>query len=108
VVQFNDTNEHNLPKAKAFYGKWIIPPDEDFGYRSDDDDPDRDCFAVAVTGKGNAVIYAWRWDSQSGLKYGQHFEVYPSLEVAASVPRFNIAARQAIERVGVPVEELDI
>jgi hypothetical protein len=110
IVTFQDADDHNLPKAKSFYGRWIIPPEEGFGYASDFDNFDRDknCFAVAVTAKGNIVVYSWRIDAQSGDNYRHSFRVYSSFQEAATDNDVNWAIRQAMERRGVPVEELDI
>jgi hypothetical protein len=107
VITFNDSDDHNLPKAKAFYGKWIIPITESFqtgAFPSGDEK----CAAVAVTSKGRVVVFLWAHDRQEGGRYAQEFHVYPTLELAATDSNVNYVVRVAIERIGVPVEELDI
>ena len=110
VLRFNDADEHDLPKGKAFYGRWIIPPEENCGYRESDDfrDTDRRCFAVAVTARNNIVIYHWRIDAESGADYAHRLSVYSTFEEAAADQSVNWAACRAMEKFGVPIEELDI
>ncbi len=108
VVSYQDAREHGLPKAKAFYGKWIISPDEEFGYLESENQLYRSCYAVGVTAKGSAVVYCWQQWELSQKKFYERFYIYPDLEVAASDNEVNAAVREAIVRRGVPVEELDI
>ncbi len=104
-VSFNDANAHGIPKAKAFYGRWIFPPSKPI-QMSDEEGTEADFYAVAVTAKGAAVVYRWSEDREH--RWGQKFLVYSSLEAAAADDDVNYAARKAIEAIGVPVEELDI
>jgi len=63
--------------------------------------------AVAIAAKGGAVFYGWGSDGESN-KFCETFDVFSSLRDAVSEPRTNYAARTAMEKLGVPVEELDI
>jgi hypothetical protein len=105
-VSYNDSDDHGIPKMKAFHGKWVFPPSKPY----DDYDDSRDSchkFAVAVTAKGAAVVHCWREDSEACC-WEYKFAVYPSLVAAAADSHMGFAARRAIEKIGVPVEELDI
>jgi hypothetical protein len=108
VVQFHDVRDHSLPKAKAFYGKWIIGPGEDYSNEEFDEEGFRRCFAVAVTAKGAAVVWCWTAHALSDDKQFERFNTYPDLITAVSDGEVNAAVREAVERRGVPVEELDI
>lgn len=108
VVQYADGMDHDVPKAKAFYGKWIIPPEEEYGFSIPQSPDFLNCYAVAVTAKGAAVVYSWNLNRPLGKKYNEGFSVYPDLESAALDEEVNAAACEAIVRRGVPVEELDI
>jgi hypothetical protein len=104
-VSFNDAEEFNVPKKKAFYGRWIFPPDKPERF-TDDEATTRYNYAVAVTAKGGAAILRWE-DYPEGI--GQYrFLVFPSLAAAAANSDINWPVRKAIEEIGVPVEELDI
>lgn len=109
-VRYEDAKDHYIPKAKAFYGRWIFPPDNPIKTYEEDEGSGycstSNC-AIAFTAKSNVVIYSWRTDSDSP-KFNERFEIYESLEAAAKEPRLNSAIRQAIENIGVRVEELDI
>ena len=108
VIQYQDSSEHGIPKAKAFYGKWIIPPEEQYGYPISSSEFFRSCYAVAVTAKGAAVVYCWTLFEPSQGKSSERFFIYSDLEAAASDSEVNMAVREAIVRRGVPVVELDI
>lgn len=104
-LKFNDSMAHYIPKKKAFVGRWLYAPDKpaDF-YTQEGDRAYR--YAVALTAKGNVVIYSWEEDGES--QWNNKFEVFPSLEAAAANNDTNNVARKAIRELGVPVEELDI
>jgi len=104
-VGFDDSDDHYLPKKKAFYGRWIFSPTAPC--YSENDGPNTYNYAVATTARGNAAFFSWLED-QNGESWSFKFVVYPSLERAAADERLNFAARKAIEKIGVPVEELDI
>jgi hypothetical protein len=106
-VRYNDSDDHLLPKAKAFYGKWIFPPDNPLRLVDDEDEYESDCYCVAITPKGSAVVFSWSEHTQFGGS-SHRFVVYPSLADAAADPHANYAARRAIAAIGVPVEVLDI
>ena len=101
-ISFRDSTDHFIPKTKAFFGKWIIGPEEPL--RDDDWSTDLVC-AVAETAKGNVVVYR-RVEALNGLQ--EEFRVYRSFEEAAKNPDVGYAARAALEKRGTPVEELDI
>jgi hypothetical protein len=104
-VSYNDSDEHGIPKAKAFYGRWIFPPNEPLRLSEEFGDA-CNAYSVAVTAKGGAVVLYWGEDAEG--RGDQTFRVYPSLENAATHNEVNYAVRRAIQEIGVPVEELDI
>ncbi len=115
-VSFRDADQNYVPKIKAFNGRWIFPPEKPFESNSMQDFHDDDlrrCFAVALTAKGSVVVYAWLIDTSEDAdapdgKCSERFLVYPSLEKAAADLHVNSAIVSAIDKIGVPVEELDI
>jgi hypothetical protein len=102
-TEFNDSDDHQIPKKKAFYGKWIFPPDNPYVIKMGEAEH---FMAVAVTAKGSAVFYTWAEGGEA--KVDVKFTVYSSLEEAAASWFVHHAALRAIEKLGVPVEELDI
>ena len=104
-VSYNDADAHDVPKRKAFYGRWIFPPKKAIEL-IDEEDGTSYSYAVAVTAKGAAVVY--RWESDAEGTRGYRLLTFPSLEQAASNKGVNYAVRKAIEAIGVPVEEMDI
>lgn len=106
ALTYNDSAEHNIPKTKAFIGKWLFPTTEPLELR-DSDSYFSSYYSLAVTLKGNVVILAWDNDAE-GNKVKQRFNVFPSLQAAAANEDANYVARRAIKELGVPVEELDI
>lgn len=108
-VAYSDSMSYRLPRKKAFIGRWVFPPQKP-EYLLSEDEPDRHLYALAITAKGNVVVLSWSEGVENGEMYstGRSFIVYGSLEEAASDPSSNYVARQAFEKLGVPVEELDI
>ena len=104
TVKFEDADSHFIPRAKAFHGKWIIPPTKP-AVQENEEGNMRWSYSVAITAKGAAVVY---WMQEEEDHRAQHFKVFPSLEVAVADSGVNWAVRKAIEVLGVPVEELDI
>jgi len=104
VLNYEDSEDHELPRAKAFYGKWIIPPNACF---KEDGASGKACFAVAVTAKGGGVVYSWSV-ARDGRESDKRLHIYPSLDAAARNPDENRAVLAAIQKQGVPIEELDI
>ncbi len=101
VVKYRDNSSGGIPKAKGFYGKWIIAPNEmDL---SADDHLGR-FEALAITLKGKVVVFSYITNGLERLN--ECFEIFDSLESAVS--QFPDSACIAMERLGVPVEELDI
>ena len=102
-ISYKDSQDHGLPKIKAFHGKWIYdlqnpyPIANRFGT----------CFySVAETTKGNFVFFINDEEEERSNNY--EFLVYPSLQAAAADPKVHGAAINAMEKRGVPIEELDI
>ena len=108
VVEFSDSSDFMLPKVKAFYGKWLVPPEEEFNLPLPKQDEWTDCAAVAETAKGSAVVFRWRLIEGLTERWMERFSVYQNLEHAAQSPDVNYVVLEAIKRRGVPVEELDI
>jgi hypothetical protein len=104
-LRFNDARDHNKPKAKAFYGRWIFSPTEPKSVTREEREY-YDNYAVAITIKGGAVVYSWSADRESCWAY--QLRIYSCLEEAAEDPEVNYAAVSALTKLGVPVEELDI
>lgn len=104
-VAYNDSNEHDVPKRKAFHGKWIYSPDKPLEFTSEDG-YFSDNYVVAQTAKGNFAFLTWREDPEG--RHNARFVVFASLEAAAADKELNPAARQALKKLGVCVEELDI
>jgi hypothetical protein len=104
-VSYFDADEHGIPKRKAFYGKWIYPPDKPLAFSSEDG-YSSDNYVVAQTAKQNFVFLTWTEDGEG--RGHSHFVVCPSLEAAAADADLNPAVRHAMKKLGVRVEELDI
>ena len=105
-VEFEDADDNRVRKRKAFFGKWVFPESKPFDFTHDDGDTDY--YAVAITAKGNAVFLTWTYHERFDHQTARKFHVYPSLVQAAANPNLNLAARGAIDAIGVPIEELDI
>jgi hypothetical protein len=104
-VSYNDADHHRIPKRKAFTGKWIYTPDEPLQLGTEEGDRTYS-YAIAQTAKHNFGFLSWVEDWEGKGNY--RFQVFPSLEAAASDNDLNTAARQAIKKLGIAVEELDI
>jgi hypothetical protein len=100
-IRYRDARDNGLPKAKAFWGQWIYSKAKPLSFSDENQ-----YYAVAITAKGNVAIHSWR-ESEDGPNC-QTFDVFPSLEDAANNHEFQYAAIAAMEKRGVPVEELDI
>ncbi|MGD0437961.1 MAG: hypothetical protein ABSB86_15975 [Bryobacteraceae bacterium] len=107
-VEFDDSDDNNLPKRKAFRGKWILPPEKPL--RLSGDGFMFRAYAVAITAKAQVVVYLWSElkDDTSTSSFDYRFLVFPSFEQAAFDHEVNDAIREAVRKRGVPVEELDI
>ena len=106
VVEYSDSLDHGLPKAKAFFGRWII--DRKKPLESYDNSSAEEVFSIAETAKTGVVVFKYRVDIGEGIQYGHKLLVYPSFSEAAADSEVNYAIREAMKRRGVPVEELDI
>lgn len=105
-VEFEDSDSKDLPKRKAFRGKWIFSPAAPLCQPAVVAENDSNAYAVAVTPKGNVVVFMWKYLSE--YRYGYRFLVFSSFEKAALDGDVNYAIREAVRKRGVPVEELDI
>lgn len=105
VIEFRDATKDGLPRAVAFSGRWLIPPEEE--YR---EQPYHERSAVAVGAKGSVVIQ--RTESTLGGDARATISVYPSFDEALQDYgglhyRLDVL-HEAIKRLGVPVQELDL
>ena len=114
-IEFDDSDDNDIPKIKAFHGKWVIDPVEPSVRWDDEDHTKGRFFSVATTVKGNVVVYMWK--SEQGVsrdgelcewESGHRFLVFSSFHEAAQDRSVRSAVREAVRRRGVPVEELDI
>jgi hypothetical protein len=105
VVEFCDAADSMLKKKKAFYGRWLLGHDKRF-YISDEDSEEADVYMVAETAKGNVVVI--KHTETRDTMSGKQFLVYSSFAAAAADRLVSWAVREAFERRGIPVEELDI
>lgn len=108
VLKFSDSEDNFMPKIKAFNGRWIFDPNKPLHLLENEEGTERTSFLVAETAKGNVVIHSYKEDQDARWEY--KFDVYPSLAdaVYAQDGKVNYAARKALEKRGIPVEELDI
>jgi hypothetical protein len=116
--------ENARPVSKAFFGRWIIDPEERW-YSSDL--AWKRCYAVASTAKGNVVVLKFEEASQQleGFFDSGDLFTYPSMGAVADeqdemrqpgyVAYENAGPRLpsdlitiAMERIGIETEELDI
>ena len=103
-LQYADRDAGGLPRHKAFFGRWIFPPEKP-NRSSDERDAYYYCI-LAITAKGAVVTCSWSEDSD-GRTY-QKFQVHPSFEAAALVREVASDVIDARRKIGVPIEELDI
>lgn len=103
--EFADADSNGRPRKVAFYGRWIFPPDKPAEEPSPNFDPSG-CGVLATTAKGAVVACTWipSLDSESY----QRFRVYPSFEAGAKDSESRWIVYSALQRIGAPVEELDI
>lgn len=105
VLKFEDSLDNELPKVKAFYGKWIIDPKAPYQVNYENRDL-AEFYSVAETAKGNIVVFTYR--ESPDYKGCYRMLIYPSFHAAAADVDVNLAIRVALKRRGVPIEELDI
>jgi len=106
-VRYQDSENNFKPTAKAFYGRWIITPEEPHEVVQHEDRYNKQ-HALAVTAKNNVVIYTWYIDDDDKTCFQYSFNIFPSFDEAFAINEYNSVARRAYEVIGVPVEELDI
>jgi hypothetical protein len=114
-VQFEDSDDSEIPKIKAFHGKWIFSPSAPLRVPLNKAGTRSEIFCIAVTAKNNVVVYTWKTEIETkGESAGDQymfrirFLVFPSFEEAACKADLNYAIRETIKKRGVPLEELDI
>jgi hypothetical protein len=107
-LEFEDSDDNNLPKRKAFRGKWILSPEKPL--RLSGDGSSFRAYAVAITAKTQVVVYWWSElkDETGRSSFDYRFQVFSTFEQAAFDNEVNDAIREAVRKRGVPVEELDI
>jgi hypothetical protein len=108
-ISFDDSTAHYIPRRKAFTGRWLFSPGKPHEVPTEDGERIFR-YALALTAKGNVVIYSWEEDIREGCWYysDYRFRIFSSLEDAAADEDANSVARRAIKELGVSVEELDI
>lgn len=107
VVQYR---ERGIPKAKAFCGRWIIPPGQPLRLSTDEPGGEDEWYIVAETAKGNyAVLKYWQPpepnDDDEYFRHGD-FLVFQRVEHIGQLS--TIVASETMKRLGVQVQELDI
>lgn len=109
VVDYKDSDAHGLPRSKAFFGKWIIPPDKPYELTSERGDK-WEHYAVAITAKHNLVVYkkCFREVNPEECRQDEFFYTFSSFEEAAADKAVTPAIIAARKRLGVPTEELEI
>lgn len=107
VVKFS---EERIPRAKAFLGRWIIPPEAPFENDEIFLENRPDLYALAVTAKNNIVVFNFwgaRYDPEKFLPGYLH--VFETVKDAASFPRMpDGLGVEIMKRLGVEIEVLDI
>ena len=106
--------EKGIPKAKGFYGRWIIDTSSPTVVREEAADYPDLSYIVAETQKGNYVVLEFTDmelrvdDSTPGIFTDANFWVLSSLEgnTNSRVPTSVIA--EAMTRLGIQIQELDI
>jgi hypothetical protein len=122
VVTYRDSADGNIPKAKAFVGRWIIPPEKRWRTLPTNAAGIIVAFmanrvqtfaALATTARGQVVIYSWYEEppvagtNTPPTRSSEKFEVFPSM-VEAMHSDYGEIAKAALPGIGIPVEELDI
>ena len=106
--------QSGIPRTKAFYGRWLISPDQPFEVWERDSEGDiipdvpPDYYALAITPKHNIVVFRFGEQKEKGKFDWGELRVFDSFDGAnsAKLPHGLIAT--AMETLGVEVEELDI
>jgi hypothetical protein len=110
IVNYDDGEANKLPRSKAFYGKWIIPPDKPY-VLTQEFPHEWDSYAVAITPKQNLVVYKKCEGEHPAKDYQwrrEYFYTFSSFEEAVASQDVRPAIIEARKRLGVPTEELDI
>jgi hypothetical protein len=98
----------DFPHAKAFYGRWIIPPTSPFV--CEHPEVGDDYYAVAITAKKNVVVFNFWFGTYTENEFVPgRFEVFDSFERLTKsdwIPGGLVS--EAMKRQGVEIEELDI
>lgn len=97
-------HEGKIPKSIAFYGRWLIPPEK--AYKGDAVAP----HALALTAKNKILIFVFGGgkDKTGFYEIGATYiyDSFASLAEDESIPSDLVV--QAMKKMGVEVEELDI
>ena len=106
-VAYSDAEAKGIPRRKAFHGKWVFAPNRPLELCNEDGST-LYFYALAITAKGNVVVLAWREETEAQGASWRRFYVFASLDEAAMNSHANPVALEAIRKLGVPLEELDI
>jgi len=101
VVEYDDAGSDGKPTAKAFFGRWLIAPDDKFKapYTFDQ-------IAIADTPKGGVVIFStYRSGKGAIATFGSFKDAFDHPKISTIE---KAALNEALRRRGVPVEELDV
>jgi hypothetical protein len=117
VLSFQDTGRK--PRRVAFYGRWIISPEDPWKKKTYGVSNDQ--YAVALSGRGNFVVFNFddgKKDAAGFYKWGEllHFKSFDDALVALSNREPEDAESDppdglitiAMHKAGVVIEELDI
>jgi hypothetical protein len=109
--------EENLPRAKAFTGRWIFPPGEPFiSYESVNGNIVQPHYLVAETAKGNFAVLEYHKlpepNDEGNATIDGHYR-FSTFYVVNSVEHMSyeissVLASEVMKRMGVEVQELDI
>lgn len=98
--------ENGIPRAKAFMGRWLIPPEQPWE-TPDEETGAPEYYAVAATAKDNVVVFKFGDPPENGQFGWGFFSVHESFEQAHKGRPWGLIA-DAMRRMGVDVQELDI
>ncbi len=107
IVTLYSDEGNRLPVAKAFYGRWLVPPEEPVTRSPRLSTMKKECYAAATTAKNNLVVYRWLI-THAGRKSNELFLVFRSVEKALADATVCEGVRAVILKHGIPIEELDI
>ena len=106
-LRFNDADANNMPKIKAFYGRWIFDLNEPLVLQLESGNYTHS-YSIAETARGSVAIYTFREDLEDDSTADHKLLTFSSFEDAASNRVVNAAVCLALVKRGIPIEELDI